>query len=164
MAEDLYVKGLPELMKFLDDFPKKMQNNVVRSMLRAGGNVFKDRAQQELAANESVETGELSKGIKVGTKVKGDQVIASVRTTGPHGYVAHWVEFGTAAHLIVANAAKDIEIGAQFVHAVHHPGAHPKPYMRPALDTGAAAAMAAAASKLKERLTTQGLDVQDIDT
>ena len=108
---------------------------------------------------------------------------------GDHSYLANWVEFGTSAHYIkVQDSEKPInarlskkrgkivrasmttvnrnvlQIGANFVGpTVFHPGAKPKPYMRPALDARAQDAVIAAGEYIKKRLATKnGLDTSDI--
>lgn len=155
------VKGLPELMKFFDEFTGKVQRNIVRSGLRAGAKVIKDEAAQQLQSHGSVVSGKLAAGLKVTTGSKGDTVHATLRTSGPHGYVAHWVEHGTSAHEIVAKNGHALSFGGGFAHSVHHPGAKPKPFMRPALDTRAQDAVLAMALKMQERMTKAGLEAAD---
>jgi hypothetical protein len=101
-----------------------------------------------------------------------------------------WVEYGTKAHFIsVQENEKPInyrlsarrmslvrasmttvnrnvlKIGANFIGpTVHHPGAKPKPFLRPALDRSGGAAVVAAAEYMKARLESKhGLDTADIE-
>jgi hypothetical protein len=148
-------------------------------------NVVKPAAQ----ANIRSISGELARGLKVGTRVKRGTVTASLKAKGLHGYIAMWVEFGTRPHYIsVADEERPInrrlsaragrivrasmttvnrivlKIGATFVGpTVHHPGAKPHAFMRPALDAQAGAAVVAAAEYMKRRLATkEGLDTSAV--
>lgn len=157
MSDTVAVKGLPELMKFFDELPGKVQRNVLRSGMRAGGKVVKIEAQSQLRSHGSVQSGELANGLKVTTSLRGETVIARVVTTGPHAHAGLWVEHGTSAHEIVAKNAQALELDG-FAHDVHHPGAKPKPFLRPALDTRAQDAVVAVGRKMQERMTKQGLE------
>lgn len=156
---DVAVKGLAELQAFLDQLPKKMEANVMRGALRAGANVVKDAAK----SNVPVHTGLLREGIKVSTRSRRGVVTASVKATGKHAYVAKWMEYGTAAHEIVAKKGGSLFLGGFFAHAVNHPGARPHPFMRPALDTQATAAVTAVGEYVKARLDKNGFDVAEIE-
>lgn len=161
---DVTIKGLAELQKMLDQLPANLEQNVLRSALRAGANVIKAEAQQQLAAHGNVKTGVLSKGLKVGTRAKGGKVTATVTAKGKHGYIAHWIEFGTAAHEIRPKGAKSLFLAGAFKTIVHHPGIRPQPFMRPALDSRSAAAVIAVGEAIKKRLSTKnGLDTSDIE-
>lgn len=91
-------------------------------------------------------------------------------------YYATWVEYGTQAHWIKATYTKSLAlrpnsrassgfakrwvrslvIGGNFVGpSVRHPGARPKPFMRPALHTKARDAVMAAAVYMRQRLATK---------
>lgn len=159
MADTAHVKGLADLQKFLDTMPAKMERNVMRGALRAGMNVVKPAAQ----ANIRSVSGLLAKGLKISTKAKGGTVTASLKATGPHGWLARFVEFGTRAHKIAARKVPSLWFGGFFVKSVQHPGARPKPFMRPALDSQAQNATVAAGNYIKGRLATKhGLDTADI--
>lgn len=160
MAELTYVKGLAELQKFIDQLPVKMERNVVRGALRAGMAVVKPVAQ----ANIHSVSGELAKGLKIGSRARGGVVTATLRTTGPHAFVAKWVEYGTKPHTITAANRKGLSFGGAFFQSVNHPGiVSPKPFLRPALDSQAGAAVVAVGNYIKNRLATKhGLDTADI--
>ena len=178
MADSLvHVKGLAELQKQLDTLAPRIEANVMRGALRAGMSVVKPIAQ----ANVHSVSGELAKGLKISTRSKGGVVRAVLRTTGIHGYIAMWVEFGALPHFIsVQESEKPINIrrsiragkivrasmttvnrnvlriGSTFVGpTVHHPGARPKAFMRPALDGQAQAAVIAVGEYVKKRLATR---------
>jgi HK97 gp10 family phage protein len=162
MAEQfIHVKGLAELQAFLDQLPEKMAQNVMRGALRAGMNQVKPRAQ----ANVHSVSGQLARGLKVSTVRKGSMVIARLRATGRHGFVAHMLEFtGAAPHYIFARAGGAITFGGIFRRAVKHPGFKARPFMRPALDAQAGAAVVAAGEYIKRRLATKnGLDTADVE-
>lgn len=159
MADTAHVKGLADLQKFLDQLPVKMEKNVMRGALRAGMNTVKPVAK---AIIRSV-SGLLAKGLKVGTKAKGGTVTATLKATGKHGWLARFVEFGTAAHKIAALKVPALWFGGLFVKSVNHPGAKPHPFMRPALDSQAQNAVVAAGNYAKVRLATKhGLDTADV--
>lgn len=158
MADTTHVKGLDQLNAFLQQLPVKIERNVLRGSLRAGMNVVKPVAQSSI---HSV-SGALAKGLKVGTRARGGTVTANLRATGPHRYIAHLVEFGTRPHRIAAKG-KSLFFGGVFAKSVDHPGARAKPFLRPALDGQAQAAVIAAAEYMKERLATkEGLDTSHI--
>lgn len=154
MSEFVHVKGLSELQRFLDVLPAKIEQNIMRSALRAGANVVKDEAKN----NVPVKSGLLRDGLKVSTRSRRGVVSASVKATGKHAFVAKWVEFGTAAHRIVPKAAKSLFFGGMFAEGIDHPGSNAKPFMRPALDNRAQDAIVAVGEKIKKRLTKAGIE------
>jgi HK97 gp10 family phage protein len=161
MSEVRHVKGLAELQKFLDELAPKMEKNVMRGGLRAGMKVVLPVARQNI---HSV-SGKLAAGLKLSTNAKGGTVTASIKARGEHGYIARWVEYGTAAHVIRAAHGKWLRLpDGTFVSEVLHPGAGAHPFMRPALDTQASAAVVAAGEYIKERLADKhGLDTAGIE-
>lgn len=159
MEDSVHVKGLSDLNSFLDQLTPKIEANVMRGALRAGMNVVKPIAQ----SNVHSVSGELAKGLKVGTRRRGSMVIANLKATGRHRSIAHLVEFGTRAHNIAARANGWLSFMNVFAKSVDHPGARPRPFMRPALDGQAQAATIAAGEYIKNRLATkEGLDVAHI--
>ena len=138
MTEFVNVKGFKELQTFLDQLPAKMEANVMRSALRAGAKVVLEEAKLQVP----VRHGYLKKSLRIGTKSRRGTVTAEVKTKV---YYAKWVEYGTAAH-------------------GKHPGATPKPFMRPALDTKSNAALLAVGEAIKKRLAKKhGLDASGVD-
>ena len=130
--------------------------------------------------------GTLRDSIRVSARVKNGRVTASVYAggktkSGAHVFYANWVEFGTAGHAIMAkqangkNAARrlnrsakrggSLRIGGQFVGSVvMHPGSRARPFMRPALDGKAQAAVLAAADYIKKRLALKhGIDASSVE-
>lgn len=158
MADTVHVKGLDELMKVLDTLPEKLERNVMRGALRAGAVVLRDQARNNLVMTD---TGQLAKGLKVSTNIKNGVIYAYVKAKGKHGHLANWVEFGVAAHGVKKGASRKRGTGQD---GKLHPGFTKKPFMRPALDSQAAAATIAVGEYIKGRLLTkEGLDVGEIE-
>lgn len=153
-----FVSGGRELDALLQSLPVKVERNILRAALRAGAAPIREKARENLAANGSVETGLVAKGLRITTRAKGGVVTSSLKAGGPHGYIAPWVEWGTAVHRIRAKKAKALAINGNLVYGVVHTGARAKPFMRPALDAASGEAVAAVAAKVRERLTAEGLN------
>jgi len=162
---DINVKGLSELQAFLDTLPAKLQNNVLRGALRAGIKPIKEVAVANCPSGEPSETnkrkynlysGALRDSIRVSGRIdkRNGNVVARLvaggkTKTGADVFYAKMVEFGTKPHIIGDGV---------------HPGVMPKPFMRPALDTEANAAVLAVGEYIKKRLATKnGLDTSDIE-
>lgn len=159
-SSNVHVKGLSDLDKFFDELVPKMQRNIMRGALRAAAVPVRDQVK----ANVPVQSGTLRDGIKISTSVKGGVVSVKVRAGGKHAYIAHMIEFtGAAAHWIKPRARKSLFLAGLAREAVYHPGFKAKPFMRPALDQQASAAVVAAGEYIKRRLTKQGLNAQDVE-
>lgn len=155
MADDHAIIGGRELDAFLQQLPAKVERNIMRAALRAGANEFKAAAKSAVP----VDDGDLRGSIRVTTRSKNGTVYASLKAGGRKAPHWHWVEFGTAAHKIRARPDHALSFGGVTVRDVDHPGARAHPFMRPAFDSAAAAAIAAAAAKIRQRLTQQGINV-----
>jgi hypothetical protein len=140
--------------------PVKVERNIMRGALRAGMNQVKPEAQRNI---HSV-SGVLAAGLKVGTRKSGSNVIAYLaRPAGTRSWRACSNSPAQLPHLIKPLTRKALAIGGVAFSSVQHPGFRPKPFMRPALDTRAEAAVVAAAEYMKQRLATkEGLDTADI--
>lgn len=159
MADTAHVKGLDALKKALDTLPAKMEQNIMRAAMRQGMNVIRDEARN----NVPVQTGELKKGLKVKTSAMKGVVTVTLKATGKHGHIANWLEYGTAAHIINPKVAKDLFFGGHFASRIDHPGIVLRPFMRPAMDTQAQAALVATGEAVKARLTKQGIETASIE-
>lgn len=168
---EVRVKGLRELNSFLQQFPAKLEASVLRSAMREGAKEIEEDAKARVPAD----TGRLRDSIRVTTRLKGGRVIAAITAGGRSGakkvmqgrrglrvgyelaYYASWVEYGTAAHKILPRKPGGfLSIGGKlFVRGVEHPGAKPKPFMRPALQAKAQAAVLATANAMKRRLSSK---------
>lgn len=170
------IHGLAELQRSLDQLPAKIEANVLRGALRAGANVIADEARRLVPVN----TGQLRESIRVSVRpFPGGKLVATVKaggrfkvyasgkaikgaaykTAGAGGkpayhapFYAHFVEFGTARHWIKPKSRKSLFIAGLLKELVDHPGARPKPFMRPAFDTKARAAIEAMADYIRTRL------------
>lgn len=181
MADEQTIKGGRQLFDFLQQLPVKLERNVMRAALRAGGNVIRDEARN----NVPVKLGALKKSIRVSTGSKGGTVRATVKAGDKKAFYAQMVEYGTKPHLIKVDdqdrpvnyrqSAKlgrtvltsirtinrnSLRIGSNFVGPkVEHPGAKPTPYLRPAVDMKSGDAITAVGAKIRERLTKEGINV-----
>ena len=151
MVSELHVSGLSELDKLLKELPAKIEGNIMRGAMRAGAKVFADRAKQMVP----VKSGQLRDSIKVSTRSKRGRVSATVRAGGKKAFYAHMVEFGTARHFIKPRKRKSLFFAGLAREVVDHPGASPKPFMRPALDGGQVEAVNAAADYIRKRLAKE---------
>jgi HK97 gp10 family phage protein len=154
MVDEAIIGGR-ELDAFLQQLPVKVERNIMRAAMRAGANEFKKGAQDAAP----VDDGDLRASIRVTTKSRGGTVYASVKAGGKKAPHWHWVEFGTAAHKIKAKPGHALEVSGTAVREVDHPGARSHPFMRPTFDSRAAAAIAATAAKIRQRLTKEGINV-----
>lgn len=186
MNDTTHVKGLANLQRALDSLPAKIEANMMRGALRAGAKVVATEAQ----ANIDSISGDLARGVRYGAKMdrRMGQVRSYVRAggKGSDGWYARFVELGTKRHLIKVRedakptrmtrrgpkaysintinkmiASGSLVIGGKFVGAsVEHPGARPKPFLRPALDANVASAVEAVREYLRRRLSSKhGIDV-----
>lgn len=166
MTDLVHVKGLDQLQKLLDQLPAKVERNVLRGALRAAARVIEPVAKGGIRQR----SGELAKSLRVSVRARRGTVTAAVKTDL---FYARFVEYGTRAHWISVGSSKRavstlnrwekkglLKIGENFVGtSVAHPGAQPRPFLRPALDTQAGAAVMAAGEYIKQRLATkEGLD------
>lgn len=154
------IVGGRELDAFLQSLPVKVEKNILRSALRAGVNEFKDAAK----ANIRDQSGDLRRSVRVSTRVKGGTVSASLKAGNEKAWYWHFVEFGTAAHRIGPKNAKALALAGVVVNFVNHPGARAKPFMRPAFDLKAGAALEAVAAQIRARLTAEGINAAAPET
>ncbi len=177
MSQEITVKGLDELQKFLDQLPAKVEKNVLRGALRAGAKPVLAAAKSgapvgppsgENARLYGGRAGALRDSLRISVNAKRGKVTASVKAGGsskggPDVYYARFVEYGTRPHTIAAANKGFLAFAGGVYKSVEHPGARPKPFLRPALDTQAGAAVLAAGEYMKNRLATKhGLDTADI--
>jgi HK97 gp10 family phage protein len=154
-ANEETIVGGRALDDFLQQLPVKVERNIMRAAMRAGANEFKKGAQDAAP----VDDGDLRASIRVTTRSKKGTVYASVKAGGKKAPHWHWVEFGTAAHKIKAKPQHALAFNGTTLREVDHPGARAQPFMRPTFDARAAAAIAATAAKIRERLTKEGINV-----
>lgn len=155
MSELLHVKGLPQLEKTLGQVPAKLEAKILRGALRAGANVVLN----EVRSRVPVKSGRLAKTLRISTGVRRGvvtaRVVAGDRKRGV--FYAHMVEGGTKRHTIRGRRGKGLRIGGIegrviVTNRVEHPGARARPFMRPALESSATAALEAVAAYIRKRL------------
>lgn len=154
--------GLKQLDEALQSLPDKLQRNVLRAALRAGGKPIADEAKRLVP----VDSGRLQKSIKVTSRLVQGTPTAKVSVGGRkkgQPFYAHLIEFGTAAHAIMAReGTKSLFInGVAVGKYVEHPGAKAKPFMRPAMDSQARTAVERFSEVVRSRLTKQGIEIPD---
>lgn len=160
--------GKAEVRQFFARIHEDIEKKLVRGAARAAGRVIKDEAAARCISED------VRGSLKVRTKVEIGKVEARIATQGPGAYIAPWLEYGTDPHFIsvddsqrgglsvrkVNERSKDgsLVIGGSFVGStVFHPGARPHPFLRPALDSKEAEAIAAAQAYIDARVTPQGI-------
>lgn len=150
---ELEVKGLVDLQRALQDLPVKIERNVMRGAVNAGGQVFRKEAR----ANVPVKSGDLRNSIRVSVRVsaKAGVIDGTVKAGDRKAFYAHMVEFGTQRHVIKARKGGMLNINGRLVSQVDHPGARAKPFMRPAFDKAGQASIKAFADYIRKRLPTE---------
>lgn len=150
MSGTVEVKGLADLHKALQELPANIERNVLRGALRSGGQIIRDEAQRLVP----VDKGDLRNSIRVSMRVrsKAGWVNANIKAGDKKAWYAHLLEFGTARHWIKPKNRKSLFLAGLFREVVDHPGAKPKPFMRPAFDGKARAAIQAMADYIRARL------------
>ncbi len=154
MADET-ISGGRELDAFLQTLAIKVEKNILRSGLRAGANKFKEGAK----AGVPVRDGVLRQSIRVASGAKGGTVFAYVKAGSKKAWYWRFVEFGTSAHVIVGKRSGLMRVGGHFVRTVNHPGARARPFLRPAFDAKASAALVAIGAQIRARLTKEGINV-----
>lgn len=177
MSQLVNIKGLDELQKLLDTLPAKLESNVMRGALRAGASVIREQAKANVPVGRpsaknarlyGAYAGALRDSIKLSVSLKRGVIKATIRAGGKKSggadvYYATMVEMGTKPHKIKGRNGHALSFAGGLVQSVAHPGSRSRPYMRPAFDAKAQAAIVAAAEYIKNRLSTkQGLDTAGI--
>lgn len=191
-SADIKVRGLAALERALLALPDKLQRNVMRSALRAGAQVIRRQAQalvpvapptRRNAEAYGLKAGALRASIRVSARLRNGRAVAYVKAGGQRKgdpFYARFVEYGTKPHLIAATgnpgkrasvatlnrriAKGALKIGDKLLGAtVQHPGATPRPFMRPALARAARPAVVAVGQQIRARLTKAGIEAPDFD-
>lgn len=172
------LKGGNGLQAFLASLPANLERNVLRGALKAGADEIAE------GAREGCRSAEVREAIQTTSRLEKGLVTAKVQTKGEGAYLAPWLEYGTDPHFISVDEAyrggrtvgrinrleraattegRDgpsrtlIINGKPVGSTVHHPGAKPYPFMRPAVATREAAAIAAVGEHIRAKLTKTGL-------
>lgn len=168
MSGDITITGLVELNEMLQELPAKIEANILRGALRAGQKRILDDAKARcpvaLPNMKNIQLygayrGALRDSIRISTKLKDGTVTVSVKAGNKVAYYAHMVEYGTRPHEELPSGAHSLFMAGLFKAQISHPGAVAKPFMRPAFDNNAQAALEAAADYMRERIPKE-LDKQ----
>lgn len=162
MAEYKNIKGASELYAFLQRFPTEMETKVMRGALREGNKIILAEAE----ANVPVRAGDLKATLRVSTSLKNGRVISRLIVGTKKVFYAMLVEFGTSSHLIAAGAGKALKIAGKLMGKVDHPGARPHPFLLPAFDSKAGAAIYAVAAHVRKALASKRFgmaEANDVD-
>jgi HK97 gp10 family phage protein len=182
MADEFAVDGLSDLLKALEDFPDKLTRNACRGGISAASKTVVAEAKRlcpdgpastEGARLYGGREGLLRDSIKarstkifngtlvVGGLTAGGDFKGSKKAAAGDAFYAHFVEFGTAAHVITAGKGHALAIGGGAYKSVKHPGAKKQPFMRPALDHMQTAAVQSFADYVSARIDKAKLDQAD---
>jgi hypothetical protein len=155
MAEEI-VHGMRELARAMRDWPEKLQRQAMTPVLRRGGVVVRDIARIKVRKV----SGRLARSIRVTIVRRGGwltaRVIAGRNKKKDDPFYALMVELGTKPHEIRPKGAKSLFLAGLFREVVQHPGAHAEPFLGPALEEGAAAALDAMQDELAWQVTRYG--------
>ena len=150
------VHGLREVALNLEGFPEKLQRKALAASLRAAGRVVRDIARSKVP----VKTGKLRRSIRVTIVRRGGvftaRIIAGRRVKKDDPFYAWMVEGGTGQHEIRPKGKKSLFLAGLFAEEVKHPGAVAKPFLGPALEAGAEAALEAMRVALAEEIEEMG--------
>jgi len=169
----IHVQGLAELQQALDTLTDKLQNNVMRGALRAGQKVIMNQAKQIAPVGDPSSTsarlygthaGSLRESLRIGARITGGQVVATLKAGNKAAFYGHMVEGGTKPHWIRPKNGKSLFIAGLMRTAVFHPGARANPFMKIALDSQAQAAVERVGEYIRNRLTKQGIEIPDSAT
>ncbi|WP_223799111.1 HK97 gp10 family phage protein [Sphingomonas nostoxanthinifaciens] len=166
------IKGRADVARFFQQLPAELGRKVLLGAARAAANIVAAEARQRSISSE------VTDAIKVAARREEGRVVAKVQVKGPGAYIAPWLEYGTDPHFITvdesqrrgmsvgkinrSHAEGSLVINGQFVgNTVHHPGARPNPFLRPALDAKEAEAIAAAQTYINARITREGITGPD---
>lgn len=168
MAEkfSMKVSGDRELIAALDALPDRLRKNVLRRAVRRAckpilatakalvpvryGHLRKSLSTKIVAYHRTGAVVGVIGARKDYVREVTDPVTGARRRVVPHKY-AHLVEFGTQAHALGSGAkvvvhekvdGKRVPVRMGSQHGGLHPGARAKPFLRPALATQAATALA----------------------
>ena len=172
---DVKVKGLSELLKYLDQVPVNIERNIVRAGLLAGAKVIATEAKA-IVRREAYQTGALEDSIRpvtFGKYRRGELRGLPVAVIAAGGkvrnipgrktaYYAMMVENGTRPHVIRSKKrGGTLSLFNRRVKQVNHPGMQGIRFMARAGDTKQRAALDAFAARVAYRLEKYGIEVPD---
>ena len=134
------IHGAKELDALLKQLPGRVASRVATNSLRAGARVIRDEAKAQVP----VKTGELKRSIKVitGRADRRDSRIVHVGVFGRMSGLAHIVEFGTGPRIAAdADGYMTFQVNGQWVRKKQVAPSPQQPFLRPAAEIKAAAAL-----------------------
>lgn len=165
------VTGKAEVSRYINGLPGQV-NKLLQGAARAAGRVVADEASARSISHD------VSEAITTMSKVEGGRIVCwvSVKKGWPTS-VGTWLEYGTSPHFISVDErqrmgmsvgrinklqlAGSLVINGKFVGStVHHPGARPHPFLRPALDTKQGEAIAAAQIYINSRVVSGRINAE----
>jgi HK97 gp10 family phage protein len=158
------IKGGKELLAELHKMPAKLEANVMRAALRAGAAVIKAEVLQNVPVGTPAGTsitkygsyaGALRDSVRVRVQSRAGRLRYSVRAGNEKAWYWRFVEFGTQPHEIRAHGSGRLYFNGYARGAVQHPGAAPHPFMRPAYDSKAGAAIEAVRATIRAKLASK---------
>jgi len=150
-----------KLVANMDSLRAHFAGLATRRAVRAGARVIGvamiERTPEQIekqAGSDSLEPGEVKRGIKVRDRTEEGVPVALVGPTGKEGKigkVAHAVEYG---HRMVTGGKSTLGIDGVFRGGgkVHEKDVPPHPFLRPAFEASAEEALLAVGAQLKEEL------------
>lgn len=145
------IKGLAELDNLLKEIPTIIERNVMRTALRRGQEIMLNSAKTNLQKNGSVLSGDLLNSLRISHKRKSEKygwVRYHLIAGNKKAWYSHIVEYGSGSfyagtgtkskkqpYEIKPKKRKSLFLAGVFKEIVIHPGARPKPFMRPAFDS-----------------------------
>lgn len=132
--------------QMVDQLPEHIEQKLAKGGMRKLLNVVAD------GARELCRSPEVAADINVSVRVEPGLVTGKILVKGRNAFKAPWLEYGTDPHFITVDPEASggrtarrvnklvregsLVIGGHFVGpSVHHPGAKPYPFIRPAIDT-----------------------------
>lgn len=161
------IKGGDSLANFFKSLSKEMQQNILPSAMVAGGEILaaeiRARApvgppSSENARERGGYQGALRDSVRVISRIGKNGVVTvivrvgGVNRKGADVFYPHMVEYGVLAHLIKPKKKRALAFGGKVAPVIHHPGAAPQPFIRPALDAKANEVSETIGVKVNERL------------
>jgi HK97 gp10 family phage protein len=160
VSDDPAVAGLGELLAALEQFPVKLETNILRGALRAGAKpmaqVARDTAPAETGGKHP---GALRQSVRISSRVTAGVVRATVKVGDKIAFYARFVAGGTRPHLERPAGKKSLFFAGISRDVVHHPGAKPNDWMLRTLKDTAQRSLEAVAAYATKRFTKEGINV-----
>ena len=148
-SEHVNVRGLHEVMKYLDKVPDKIAARHLRSVMRAGATALLKIARARVAKR----SGNTAKSGRVKRRRRGVSFGQEVFHVVFRG-AANLLEHGAAPHKIISRKKGEgfLRFAGRWLRKVSHPGFNPKPFLRPTLDHYYMSAVVAMAKQMLKRI------------